>query len=95
MKTKDEYIEKLAAELKGWSADIDALNAKAEIASADLKVKYHEEIEALRVKEREASEKIKELQAAGSDAWDSVKETSEKVWHDLRTGLASVVDKFK
>ncbi len=95
MKTKEEYIEKLAAELKEWSAEIDVLNSKAETAAEDVKAKYHEEIEALRVKERAAAEKIKELQAASGDAWGSVKETAEHVWHDLRTGLASVVSKFK
>lgn len=95
MKTKEEYIESLSAELKVWSAEIDALNAKAELAVGDVKVKYREEIESLRVKERAAIEKIKELKATSGDAWDAVKETAEHVWHDLRTGLASVVSKFK
>jgi len=95
MKTKEEYIDKLSAELKAWSAEIDVLHAKAEIAADDVKLKYQEEIEALRVKERAAVEKIKELQASSGDAWETVKETAEHVWHDLRTGLAGVVDKFK
>lgn len=95
MKTNDEYIDSLAAELKAWSAEIDVLHAKAEVAEEDVKLKYQEDIEALRVKELAAAEKIKELQASSGDAWESVKETAEHVWHDLRTGLASVVEKFK
>jgi hypothetical protein len=95
MKTKEEYIESLTTELKEWSAEIDVLNAKAEIAAEDVKIKYREEIEALRAKERVATEKLQELQAASGDAWHAVKDTAEHVWHDLRTGLASVVSKFK
>lgn len=95
MKTKEEYIDSLATELKAWSAEIDILQAKAEIAADDMKLKYQQEIEVLRVKERAAEEKIKELQASSGDAWETVKETAEQVWHDLRSGLAGVVDKFK
>jgi hypothetical protein len=95
MKTKDEYIESLASELKEWSAQIDLLTAKAESAAANVKLKYDEEIVALRAKQHEAAEKIKELQGAGGDAWESVKETADRGWDELRTGLASVVSKFK
>ncbi|MGD0961521.1 MAG: coiled coil domain-containing protein [Methylomonas sp.] len=95
MKTKEQYIESLSAELKEWSAEIDALNAKAETAAADVKSKCNAEVESLRAKELAAAEKIKELQAASGDAWDSVKETAEHVWHDLRTGMANVGSHFK
>jgi len=95
MKTKEEYIDSLSAELKEWSAEVDVLTAKAENAAADVKLKYQEEIEVLRVKQQAAAAKIKELEGASGDAWESVKETAEHVWADLRTGLASVVSKFK
>jgi aspartyl/asparaginyl-tRNA synthetase len=95
MKTKEEYIDSLATELKKWSAEIDVLQAKTEVASDDVKLKYREEIEVLRAKELVASEKIKELQASSGDAWESIKETADSVWHDLKTGVETVVSKFK
>ncbi|QSA98501.1 coiled coil domain-containing protein [Methylococcus sp. EFPC2] len=95
MKSKDEYIESLAAELKEWSAQIDVLSAKAENAAEHAKLKYAEEIEALRGKQRAAAEKIKELEEAGGDAWVVVKETADKVWDELRTGISGVASKFK
>lgn len=94
MKSKDEYIEILASELKECSAQIDILTAKAERASADMKLRYAEELEALRAKQHAAAEKMQELEEAGSDAWVTIKETADKVWDDLRTGLASAVSKF-
>jgi len=68
MKTKEEYIDSLAAELKEWSAQIDVLTVKAEAAAADVKLKYHADIDALRIKQAAAAEKIKELEAASGDA---------------------------
>lgn len=95
MKTKDEYIEMLASELKEWSAQIDLLAAKAESATAYAKLKYAEELDALRAKQRAAAEKMAELEAASGDVWETLKETADKVWDDLKTGLASAVSKFK
>jgi chromosome segregation ATPase len=95
IKTKDEYIEGLAAELKEWSAQINLLTAKTENAAAHMKLKYAEELDALRAKQHAAAEKLKELQETSGDAWGTVKETADKVWDDLRTGLASAVSKFK
>ena len=94
MKTKEEYIERLSAELKQWSAQIDELTAKAENAAADVKLNCQADIDALRVKQRSAAEKIQELEASSGDAWESVKETAEHVWRDLREGMASVMSKF-
>lgn len=95
MKTKDEYIDSLAAELKEWSAQIDLLTAKADNAAADMKLQYNEEIDGLRAKQHAAAEKIKELEKSSGDAWETVKETADKVWDDLRTGMAIAISKFK
>jgi hypothetical protein len=95
MKTKDEYIDSLAAELKEWSAQIDLLTAKTEKATADVKLKYLEELEALRVKQHAAAAKMKELEEASGDAWVAVKQTADEVWDDLRAGIASAASKFK
>ena len=95
MNTKEEYIDSLAAELKQWGAEADLLTAKAEHAAADVKLKYQEDIEYLRGKQIAAEVKIKELQEASGDAWESVKETADNMWADLRTGVSAVVDRFK
>ena len=95
MKTKDEYIESLASELKEWSAQIDLLSIKAENATADLQLRYAGEVDVLRNKQHAATAKIKELEESSGDAWGTLKETAIEVWDDLRTGLASAVAKFK
>ena len=93
MKTKDEYLASLTSELKEWSVQIDILTARAENAAAELKLKYAEELDELRAKQYVATEKLKELEHASGDAWESVKETADKIWHDLRAGLADISSK--
>jgi hypothetical protein len=94
MKTKKEYIDSLTSELKEWSAQIDVMAARTENAAGDLKLKYAEELDALRAKQDDAIEKLKELEDASDDAWVTVKETADKVWVDLRSGLADITSKF-
>lgn len=95
MKSKEEYIESLAAQLKEWSEEIDALNVKMENAADDVKRHHAEEVEALRAKQRAATEKMQELKEASGDAWDAIKETADQVWDDLKAGVTSVMAKFK
>ena len=95
MKTKDEYIDSLAAELKEWSAQIDQLNSKMENAVSHAKIKYNEELDALRANQHAAAEKLKELQESSGDSWESLKETADKIWEDLKTGVTDAASKFK
>jgi dGTP triphosphohydrolase len=95
MKTKDEYIESLACELKEWNAQIDLLTAKAEVAAEHARLQYAEEIEALRVKHRAASEKMRELQEESGEAWEAAKESADKIWAEFRVGLDKVIASFK
>jgi septation ring formation regulator EzrA len=95
MKTKDEYINNLAAELKNWSAQIDLLAAKTESSAAHVRVKYIEELNDLHDKQNKATEKMEELRKASGDAWETAKVTADKVWYDLGLGLASASSKFK
>ena len=95
MKSKDEYIQSLTSELKEWSAQIDLLAAKAEAATAEVKLNYADELARLRSKQHAAAEKIKELQESSGDVWETVKDTAHTVWDDLKTGLANASANFK
>lgn len=95
METRDAYKQKLEARLKEWNAQINLLAAQAERAGAEAKLKYAQDLDKLRDKQRQAAEKIKELEAASGDAWEQVKDTADKLWDDLKTGVASTIAKFK
>jgi hypothetical protein len=94
-KTKDEYIQRLASELKEWNEQIDRLAAKSSHAVGYAKLKYVEELGSLQIKQHAAADKMKELEEASGDAWATVKATADKVWDDLKSGVASAVGTFK
>ena len=95
MEIQDAYKQKMAAQLKEWSAQIDLLEAKAENAGADMKVKRAKQLHELRAKQRAATEKMKELGKASGAAWEQVKVTADKIWDDLKVGVADAHSKFK
>jgi hypothetical protein len=95
MEIKDAYKQKMAAQLKEWTAQINLLEAKIENAGADLKVKGSDELKALRAKQHAAAEKMKELEKASGEAWEQVKDTADKIWDELKAGIAKAHSKFK
>ena len=95
MEIKDAYKQKMAAQLKEWTAQINLLEAKVGNAGADIKVKRAKQLHELRAKQRAASDKMKELEKASGEAWEQVKKTADKLWDDLKTGIADAHSKFK
>ena len=95
MEIQNAYKQKMAAQLKEWSAQISLLEAKAENAGADMKVKRAEVLHELRAKQRAASEKLKELEKASGEAWEQAKATADQIWEDLKTGITDARSKFK
>ena len=72
MKATDIYRQKLVAELIEQSAQIDVLVVKSREAAADDKLVYAQELEGLRAKQRETTNKLHELEEASSTAWENI-----------------------
>ncbi len=84
MGTKEAYQEKIAAQLREWTAKIDELKDKAEGAKADVKIEMNKRLDPLRVKQEEAQAKFQALKQAGTEKWEH-----------LRTGLGKAMDDLK
>lgn len=95
MELHKEYKDKMNAQLKEWSAQVNLLEAKIDNFTADMKIMRLEEIQALRAKQHAAAAKMKELGKASGEAWDQVRLTADKMWDDLKTGLNDAQSKFK
>ncbi len=89
------YEEKLDAQLAQWSAQIDLLKAKANNAKADAKIDYLKTIDALQLKKDQAGVKLRELRAAGDEAWDDIKAGAEKAWDEVKAAFHGAASKFK
>lgn len=92
--TKDAYIGKLKLQLDQWSADIDAMEARARQADADLKGAYQDKLEELRYQKTLAHGRIIELQNAADDAWEQISRGSESIWETVKKTFADARAKF-
>jgi uncharacterized coiled-coil DUF342 family protein len=95
MKNREEYIDKLAAQLKEWSAKIDELESKARAATVDAKAEYEKQIVQIKNKRDEAAGKLQELRSASADAWDTLKAGAETAWVDLKGAITAAKERFK
>lgn len=95
MDEKDEYVARMEAQMKKWDADVHALAAESEKASAEGRAAYHECIEHVHASRHAAHKTFQELQvanlAAGAQiqakmgvAWETMQKALEKVTADLR-----------
>jgi uncharacterized coiled-coil DUF342 family protein len=95
MKSREEYIDKLAAQLKEWSGKIDELESKARTAKADAKTGYENQIKQLKDQRDAAKQKLQELKGASTEAWDALKAGAETAWADLQNAVTAAKEKFK
>jgi SMC interacting uncharacterized protein involved in chromosome segregation len=95
MKNRTEYIDKLAAQLKEWSAKIDELEIKARAAKESAKAGYENQVSELKKKHETATRKLQELKSTSSEAWDVVKAGAETAWADLMKAVNEAKEKFK
>ncbi|MFM4705060.1 hypothetical protein [Aeromonas bivalvium] len=95
MEMHKAYKEKMDAQLKEWGSQINLLEAKMENVSADIKVRRAKEIQALRARQYAATDKMEELGKVSGESWEQVKATADRMWDDLKSGLADVQSKFK
>ncbi|QIT54715.1 hypothetical protein HC341_05470 [Aquisalimonas sp. 2447] len=95
MAKRDEYLEKFKAQLDQWNAELARLEAKAQEAQADARLRYEAEIEELRQRREEARERMKEMERAGEDVWDDFRKRAEKAWNELDEGFRKAWSNFR
>lgn len=84
LEMRKAYETHLQAQLALWKADIDVLQAKARRAEVSAKVQYDTTIDSLQRTHAEAGERLRSLQDAGDETWESLKTGTEKAWTEFR-----------
>ena len=95
MLTRDEYVAKMKRRLDKWSAEMDVLEAKAHKTQEDAKVKYQEQLIALRAKRQEGEEKLEAIKSATEDSWEQLKAETENVWEAFKDSVHAFKAHFK
>jgi outer membrane murein-binding lipoprotein Lpp len=96
MKTKkEEYIDKMAKQLKEWSSSLDELESRVAKTSSEVKAGYGALLKDTKKKRDELSHKLHELGETSGDAWDALKTGVEAASKDLKHAIDAARDKFK
>lgn len=92
---RQAYVEKMKAKLDEWNADIDKLEARAASAREDVQIGVQRHLDELKAARADATRRLKELQDAGLDAWESVRHGAEAAWDDMAKAFREAADRFK
>lgn len=88
MSKREAYVEKFKAQLDEWNADIEKLEDKARVATAETKTKIEEQVAALKGLRDDASAKLAALRMSTEDRWETLKDATEAAWAALKEKLA-------
>jgi hypothetical protein len=95
MSSREVYMQKLKAQLDEWSADFDKWRARAQQASADIRLKYQGSIDQLQTKREQYGRKLSELQETSGDAWEALTRGVEEAWAALKSGFQKARAEFE
>lgn len=79
MTKRDEYIDKMKAQLDELNANMSKVEAKANEARDDARARYKEEMAKLRHQSKVAAGKLDDLRTAGEDTWEAMVAEMEKL----------------
>src|SRR6266498_981405 len=95
MKTREAYIDKMAKQLKEWSARIDELEVQIGTAGTEMRTEYQKRIVDIKERRDALSKKLTELRSSSGDAWKTLTAGMDKSWVDFKDALKSAKDKLK
>lgn len=79
----DKTVSKLETQLTLWSAKLNELAAKVEVAGQETKIDARKRVDDMKAKLKVARAKLDEAKAAGGDKWDQFKSGVETSWKEL------------
>ncbi len=88
------FQEQTRTRLAEFKKEIDQLQAKTEKLGADAKAKAEQQLTALRQKEGEVSEKLKELSSSSGNAWEQIKSGIDAAMDDLGNAFKKAAAEF-
>jgi predicted secreted protein len=95
MSSRDAYVEKLRAQIDEWNREISRLEAEAEKAGGEERIRYERHIRDLREMRGKAQLRLTEIQDAGEDAWKELQEDVGDVWKTFKETLARTKSEFE
>lgn len=96
---KEEFIARMRKQVDElnyrWSRERDKFEAGLQHASADAGKEYEVKRQAYLKFRKDLKEKIVDLEVAGENAWDDLKDGVEDAWKSLATAFDKATSHFK
>ena len=92
---KDEYFAMMESQIKKWDAEVDKLRAKSGQMSAEARVKYEEQLKAMRANRDAAHKKLQEMRTATEAAWQHTQSGMDAAWASMKNALEKASSQFK
>jgi hypothetical protein len=92
---RNAYLKKVEAKFDEWVDEISKLRVEADKAKADMKAKYLEELDVLRIRQEAARNRMRELREAGAGNWGKLKSGVDSSIDDLKKAVENAVSKLK
>jgi hypothetical protein len=95
MGNRDEYVEKLKAQLDLWNAEIGRWEAKARDAQAEGRSEFDRGLKALREQREQAMYQMTLLQSAAGEAWKDLVQGTDEAWARMREAYDKASSHFR
>ena len=96
---KDEFVEQMKKQYDElnyrWSRERDKFEAGLQHVTTEARKEYEAKREAYRNLRSELKEKIVDLDVAGENAWEDLKDGAEKSWNSLSLAFDKAASHFK
>jgi predicted nucleic acid-binding Zn-ribbon protein len=95
MKNRDEYVEKLKAQLDHWNAAAAQWELKARDLQAESRQQFDKSLQAMRDQREQAMYQMNLLQAAAGDAWKDLVRGTDEAWAHMREACDKAGSHFR
>ena len=92
---RQEYVEKLKAQLDQWNAESVKWEEKARTAQVDMKAEYDKQLATLQARREEAMYQMRLLQDASTEAWKDVMTGADAAWQQMQEAFGKARTHFE
>ena len=83
MSSREEYVQKLKAQLDQWNAEVAKWDEKTRAAQTDMKAEYEKQLESFRSRRDEAMYQLHQVQVATTEAWMDMVKGADAAWRAM------------
>ena len=94
MMNRDEYVQKLKAQLDQWNAEVGNWEARAKVAQDEMKTRYEHQLVQFRSRRDEGVAQLQRLQAASGQAWSEMTKGVDESWRAMREAFDRARSQF-